>query len=392
MIASVAAAWLIACLLLSLVSGLLFQLISSLLLYLAGERLAVLTPTLALLLVLNGLIAAAVTYFCACTHSLLLVRLYQAARMSAGEPLAKALPPVERAEHPPAGLKRPRQRWLLAAAAVFFLAMAIVSWQVVEQIGLQDRVAVTAHRGSSLRAPENTPAAISLAIEEGADFVEIDVQETADGRVVVLHDADLMRVAGVQRNIWEVRYEELQQLDVGVRFDPRFQGERIAALTDVIDLCRGRTKLNIELKYNGHAQQLEQRVIDVLRKEEFLDQCVVSSLNLDGVLKIKQLEPRLSVGLISAVSIGRAAELDVDFLSVSRRQAARRFIEDAHLTGKQVHVWTVNDAPAMNRLIDMGVDNLLTDDPRLAKQLLAERAALGTSQRLLLRLRTWLDD
>ena len=79
---------------------------------------------------------------------------------------------------------------------------------------------ITAHRGSSMAAPENTLAAIARAIEDGADYAEIDVQETADGTVVVIHDTDLKRITGLAEKIWDVTYDEVRELDFGSWFSP----------------------------------------------------------------------------------------------------------------------------------------------------------------------------
>src|SRR5262249_2835558 len=112
-------------------------------------------------------------------------------------------------------------------------------------------VKVTAQRGHARAAPENTLSAVRAAIASGADYAEVDVQQTADGVVVLLHDRDLKRVAGVSRRLDELSYDEVRRLDVGSWFSPAFAGERVPTLVEVIDLCRGRIRLNIELKFFG---------------------------------------------------------------------------------------------------------------------------------------------
>src|SRR5262249_58570925 len=112
-----------------------------------------------------------------------------------------------------------------------------------------DRVAsVTAHRGSSRDAPENTLAAIRKAIEQGADYAEIDIHLTADGVPVLLHDEDLQRLAGVARRPDELTLAELQRIDVGSRFSHAFAGEAGPTPAEVIDSTRGRSRPNIQLK------------------------------------------------------------------------------------------------------------------------------------------------
>ena len=138
--------------------------------------------------------------------------------------------------------------WIGAGLA---LAGAIaIGLVAIENLNLDCRIAVTAHRGSSHRAPENTLGAIQQAIDDGADFAEIDVQTTADGLVVVIHDADLMRLASVNRRIQDIQYEELREIDIGSWFSSDFRKERTPTLEEAINLARGRIRLNIELKYN----------------------------------------------------------------------------------------------------------------------------------------------
>jgi glycerophosphoryl diester phosphodiesterase len=364
------------------------QIVERLAIGLAGERLGLLVPALAGLVVLNVLVAAVVSLLGVTTGALLVVRLYGDAAMDRPELRA----PLPAGRPTGGGLPRwlSRRRLVFGAVLLFLAATAAVSHLLIAQIGIEDRVAVTAHRGSSLRAPENSLSAVEAAVREGADFAEIDVQETADGVVVVLHDSDLMRVAGLNKNIWEVEYAEIESLDAGSWFSPEFQGERIPTLQQMIDTARGRIRLNIELKFNGHDKRLVERVVGLVRENDFHDQCVLSSLDLDGVGRAKALDGRVRVGHIVAAAVGDVARLDVDFLSVQQNQATPSLVRSLHRAGKEIHVWTVNDRQRMSAFVDLGVDNLLTDDPRLLRAVLDERAEMSNARRLLLGVRQWL--
>ena len=144
-------------------------------------------------------------------------------------------------------------------------------------------VEITGHRGSKVRAPENTLSALRQAIAEGADYAEIDVQTTADGIVVLFHDADLMRVASLSRRLRDINYRALKDIDVGSWFAPEFISERIPTLQEAIDLARGRTNLNIELKYTWPDPTLSEKVENIIRQKGFSAECVVSSLNFSAV-------------------------------------------------------------------------------------------------------------
>jgi len=276
-------------------------------------------------------------------------------------------------------------RWVRRGAILAIVALAAgVTWRLAERVNLADEVEITAHRGSSLRAPENTLAAVELAIAEGADYAEIDVQETADGVVVLLHDRELKRVTGVTRNIWDVTYAELSVLDAGSWFSEEFSDQRVPSLQDVIDTARGRIKLNIELKFNAREEALAARTVELIRRNGVEDEVVLTSLNYEGLLEAGRLDPSLRLGFIVARSVGNPWRLDVEFLSVETGLVDGRTARRAHNLGKQVHVWSVNDPLEMSRLIDLGVDNIITDDPLVAREVLRTRAELSDVERLVL--------
>ena len=169
-----------------------------------------------------------------------------------------------------------------------------------------------------------------------------------------------------------------------------YAGERIPRLVDIIELARGKIKLNIELKGTQKPSRVTQRVVEIVRQQDFLGQCVITSLDREALREAKKLEEQLEVGQIVTVSVGDITRLDVDFLSVNARNVNRQLTRAAKLSGKQIHVWTVNDARQMSTLIDLGVDNIITDDPPLLIDLLEQRSSLSNLERVLLGFRDWL--
>jgi glycerophosphoryl diester phosphodiesterase len=275
---------------------------------------------------------------------------------------------------------------LLCLASASFVLAIIIGAFAVHSIRLDDRTTIMAHRGSSLSAPENTMAAIKQAIADGADWVEIDVQETADGEVVVLHDSDFMKLAGVNLKIWDANWTDLAEIDIGSRYDPKFKNERVPKLSDVLDECRGKVGVNIELKYYGHDEQLEQRVVDIVEAHGMVSEVVVMSLNSDAVKKMKLLRPNWKVGQLMSVSTGGLQNFDADFLAINANFADRSFIRAVQAAGKDVYVWTVNDASTMSTMVSRGVDGLITDNPALARSVLRWRSRLSPVERLVLQL------
>jgi glycerophosphoryl diester phosphodiesterase len=245
-------------------------------------------------------------------------------------------------------------------------------------------VGVTAHRGHARAAPENTLSAIRKAIESGADYAEVDTQITADGVVVLLHDRDLMRVAGDSRRLGDLPYDEVRQLDVGRWFAPDFAGERVPTLVEVIRLARGRIRLNVELKLFGPDRRLAEAVAGIVRDEHFESECLVTSFEYDALEEVKRRVPGVRTGLIVAHALGDISRLDVDVFNVRADHLSDDLIREAHRRGRQVHVWTVNDPRDMIRFMKRGVDSILTSDPDLLIRVRAEWTALSGPERLLL--------
>ena len=277
---------------------------------------------------------------------------------------------------------------LIAVAIVAVIGGILAGGVLLERVGSTRTVEIIAHRGASGSRPENTLAAIKTAADDGADWVEIDVQETADGEVVVAHDSDFMKLAGVDLKIWDATMADLTEIDIGSWFDPSYSGERTPTLRQALAAVKGRGKVMIELKYYGHDVDLESRVVDVVEEMDMASDVSVMSLKYDGVRKMQSLRPDWRYGVLAATAIGDLAALEADFLAVNTGQASSRLIRRAHERGKQLYVWTVDDPLTMSRMISMGVDGLITNEPALARRVLEARNQLTTHERMAL----WLTD
>jgi glycerophosphoryl diester phosphodiesterase len=276
----------------------------------------------------------------------------------------------------------PRKSFLWGGAAVLaaVVAAAVI---MVDSVRMEDDALIIAHRGASLHAPENTMAAFHRAIADGTDYIEIDVQETADGDVVVFHDSDFMKTAGNPLRIWDARGPDLERIDIGSWFDPSFESERVPTLEDVLLAARGEARVNIELKYYGLDQDLERRVVEIVERHDMSDQVVIMSLKYDKVQKVRSMRPEWTIGLLTTVNLGNPTAFEVDFLAVNAAAATRRFIHRAHRRGREVYVWTVNDPYAMSAMMSRGIDGIITDDPALARRVLEIRSSMDPVQRLL---------
>lgn len=255
---------------------------------------------------------------------------------------------------------------------------------LIETIQPNDDVIIVAHRGAAGKAPENTIAAFQQAIDDNADWLELDVQETADGKLIVFHDSDFMKLAGNKTRIWEASLAEIKEIDIGSWFNPAFSAQRAPTLREVLELARGRVNVLIELKYYGHDQMLEKRVVDVVEACEMVGDTAIMSLRYDALGKVRVLRPEWRLGLLSTKTIGATTDLDIDFMGVQASMARGGYIRRMHRAGKKVFVWTVNDPVTMSRLMSLGVDGIITDEPELAREVLKQRQGLNIAERLLI--------
>jgi glycerophosphoryl diester phosphodiesterase len=280
-------------------------------------------------------------------------------------------------------LSRSRLIAIGIAGAAVAIAVGVLAMQ---SVCLEDNVTIIAHRGSSKAAPENTIAAVRKAIEDWADWIEIDVQETADGEVVVFHDRDFRRLTGINLKIWEATIADLRDIDVGTWFAPEFKDERVPTLSEVLQECKGNIRVKIELKHYGYARQLEQRVARIVEANDMTSDVAVMSLKMDAVRTMMTLRPDWKIGFLMSVSAGNLKNIKADFLAVNGSFINRNLIRSTQKSGKEVYVWTVNEAPTMSNLIGHGIDGIITDRPLLARLVLEQRAEMSVPERLLLEL------
>lgn len=255
---------------------------------------------------------------------------------------------------------------------------------LVNRISGDQEVLVIGHRGAAASRPENTLASIRAAVEDGADWVEIDVQETADGEVVVIHDSDFMKLADMDLKIWDATVDDLSGIDIGSWFSPDYAAERVPTLAQALEVTRDRAVLLIELKYYGHDEDLEARMTAIVEAAGLADQVAVMSLKYPAVQKMMALRPDWPVGVLAATAVGDLTGLDGEFIAVNAAMIGPRLVRQARNQGKKLFAWTVNDPMAMSAMISMGVDGLITDEPALARDVIAHRASLDAPERLFL--------
>ncbi len=232
-------------------------------------------------------------------------------------------------------------------------------------------IQISSHRGNSHVAPENTIPALENAIIANSDYAEIDVQQTKDGTLVLLHDNSLIRTAGTNRYIWDMSLDEVNQLDVGSWFGVEFLDTKIPTLEEALIYCKGKIKLNIEIKKNKNQPGLEETLVALIEQYEYEYQCVVSSTNYEALMKVNELNNDIKIGFILPAVYGKFYEKpNIDFFSIRSGYISLTVVENAHKAGKEVHAWTVNTTREIERMKSIGVDSIITDNPTKAREII----------------------
>ena len=232
------------------------------------------------------------------------------------------------------------------------------------------QIEVTAHRGASINYPENTMSAFIGAKELGADWIELDVQQTKDKEIIVLHDTNLKRTTGLDKNTWEVTYDEIKDLDAGSHLNSKFSDERIPTLKEVIKYALDNNiKLNIELKPTGREIDFEKMVVDIINEYNFSSNCVVTSQVYNVLENVKKYDNNIKTVYVMSLAYGNITDLiAADSFSVEASSITKTLVKKVHNSGKELYAWTVNTKESIDNMIDLNVDNIITDNIDLAKE------------------------
>lgn len=230
---------------------------------------------------------------------------------------------------------------------------------------------VIGHRGDSGRAPENTILAFKKAIEVGADGIELDVHLSIDKYLIVRHDEFLNTDQGIKK-IKDMTLKEIKEVDVG-------KGERVPTLDEVLNvICQRDFLLNVEVKY-GYSKYpgIEETLIDKLRLFNMTSKTIISSFNFDSLRKIKKIAPEFSIGLLYDKNIEDiyivAQNMHARSIHPHYREVNEELAAECKKAKIEIYPWTVNEKEEMNRLIDIGVDGIITNFPGLLIDVLKDK-------------------
>jgi len=242
------------------------------------------------------------------------------------------------------------------------------------------RPLIFAHRGASAHAPENTLAAFELALAQGAHGVELDAKISADGELVVIHDATIDRTTGQKGQVSQLTLAALRELDAGSFFSEKFSGEKIPTLAEVFETIGRRAFINVELtNYATPHDGLAVKVCDLVKRFGLEERILFSSFLPANLARTRGLLPNVPRGLLAlggwmgwwarsfGFNFGDYQALHPNLRDVTPQQVSR-----VHRLKRRVYVWTVNAAEDLRRLFTWGVDGIFTDDPKLAIEVFAE--------------------
>ena len=235
---------------------------------------------------------------------------------------------------------------------------------------------VIAHRGASSSAPENTLAAFDLALEMGARHLELDVELTRDGHVVVIHDDTVDRTTDGSGPVTAHTLDELRRLDAGRWFGPAFAGERIPTYEDVLVRYRGRAHLHTEVK--GRSPELSRQTVDLIRRHGMGQEITITSFQRVRLEEVRAYAPELPTGWlvtdVSETTLAEARRLGLVQLCPRAPLVTRELVQRLHAMGFVVRAWGVGTEDLMRQVVEVGADGMTVNFPERLIAWLARRS------------------
>ncbi|ENL9790895.1 glycerophosphodiester phosphodiesterase [Listeria monocytogenes] len=261
----------------------------------------------------------------------------------------------------------PHKKRFILVGIIVFLIFSGFNIYAVNATLYEPNTKIIAHRGDTMNAVENTVEAIESAAKAGADYSEIDIQETKDHQFVVFHDMTLRRLAGNSKRVADMTLKELQQTKVS----SGDYSSHIASFDEIIKTSkRNKIDLLVEVKlHGGESSDMVERLVALLKKEKVTDKYLVQSLNQPVIEKIEQADPTLKTGIILALNIGNLPKTSADFIVLEDFSINKRLLTQAKQNNKMVFVWTVNKEKLMQMYLRKNVDGIITNYPKKAIEL-----------------------
>lgn len=245
-------------------------------------------------------------------------------------------------------------------------------------MGILTRTQITAHRGYSTAAPENTLYSFEEAVGIGADYIELDVQLTADEQLVVFHDKTIERTTNGKGELSKYTYEELQEFSAGSWFskDGEFDDAKIVLLSDVLENFGNDILFNIEIKNHGDVRKTAEKTVEVIEEYGIERSCYITSFSYNALKVVKKINPKIKTALIANVASSTSfSQLKyIDAVSLNYIFINSSIVNMAHQNGKRVFVWTVDGRSDIQHMIAIGVDNIITNRPDRVSEIVTSKS------------------
>lgn len=236
---------------------------------------------------------------------------------------------------------------------------------------LINKTEITAHRGDSEEKPENSLPAFESALNNMVDYVELDVRLTKDNVPVIFHDNNMSRITGADYNINELYFCNIKIMDAGSWFNKKYSNVRIPTLEETIIMLKDKVRLNIEIKPVDNSEILVDKVLALINYYHIENKCIITSSDYDILKKVKISSPKYRTGYILKFGFGHLEELEyADIICLKSSFVTRSIVTNLHKSGKEIHVWTVNDSRTIKRMVSLGVDNIITDNITLTNKVI----------------------
>jgi glycerophosphoryl diester phosphodiesterase len=271
-----------------------------------------------------------------------------------------------------------RERIALTIGVLLILVAGLPLYWMSRPDAARARVQVLAHRGASAYAPENTLAAFRLAIEQRADWLEMDVQQTKDGHLVVFHDLRMERTTSGFGPLRELTLEQVKQLDAGGWYGSRFAGERVPTFEEVVALAReAGIRIFPEVKDPRLYPGIEERVAAVISANGYEDNTIVQSFDMTSLERLRQANPRLKLAALYTATAPLRGDPPAGVTVIGPPwelvNVDPTLVRDAHSNGRQVVVWSVDSPAPIRGLIEARVDGIITSRPDVVRAILEGR-------------------
>ncbi len=269
---------------------------------------------------------------------------------------------MEKEEHLRKYLKNKRIAFIFLFIISLILSFAL-SYRVNEGFLYTGRnILVAAHRADAMNAPENSLSAIESALSLGAGVIEMDIQMTKDGVLVLHHDTSLVRMTGEPESVSDFTYEELVKLDIGSRFDASFTGEKIPTLKDALEAVKGRGEVLLDVKVSENRNEVARKILDLLEESEMKEFSYIQSFDYVFLREIRSIDQDIRLGQILYAAFGRLDQLDVDFYTVQMNMLSQSLVKRAHDKERGIFVWVVKSEEELKNALQYNIDGIITSD------------------------------